>query len=52
MVEYQLGGWDLSELAKNPKSLAFQKQIQELKKQAIKTLKNTDCAKDFLKIEL
>ncbi len=33
MVEYQLGGWDLSELAKNPKSPAFQKQIQELEKQ-------------------
>jgi len=36
MVEYQLGGWDLSELAKNPKCLAFQKQIQELEKQAKK----------------
>jgi len=34
--EFQLGGWDLSELAKNPKSIAFQKQIQELEKQAIK----------------
>ena len=30
MVEFQLGTWDLSELAKNPKSPAFQKQIQEL----------------------
>ncbi len=36
MAEYQLGGWDLSELAKNPKSPAFQKQIQELEKQAKK----------------
>jgi len=36
MSEYQLGGWDLSELAKNPKSPAFQKQIQELEKQAKK----------------
>ncbi len=36
MSEFQLGGWDLSELAKNPKSVAFQKQIQELEKQAIK----------------
>jgi len=34
--EFQLGEWDLSELAKNPKSIAFQKQIQELEKQAIK----------------
>ncbi len=36
MAEYQLGGWDLSELAKNPKSQAFQKQIHELEKQAKK----------------
>jgi len=36
MAEYQLGGWDLSELVKNPKSPAFQKQIQELEKQAKK----------------
>jgi len=36
MSEYKLGGWDLSELAKNPKSAAFQKQIQELEKQAVK----------------
>ena len=36
MSEYQLGGWDLSKLAKNPKSVAFQKQIQELEAQAIK----------------
>ena len=36
MAEYQLGGWDLSELAKNPKSLEFQKQIKELEKQAEK----------------
>jgi len=36
MVEYQLGKWDLSELAKNPKSKAFQKQIKELENQAKK----------------
>ncbi len=36
MTEYQLGKWDLSELAKNPKSPAFQKQIRELEKQAKK----------------
>ena len=39
MAEYQLGGWDLSELAKNPKSQAFQKQIQELES-AIPYMKN------------
>ena len=32
MSEYKLGGWDLSELAKDPKSPEFQKQIQELEK--------------------
>lgn len=36
MSQYQLGTWDLSELAKNPKSPAFQKQIQELESQAKK----------------
>ncbi|MDH3658309.1 MAG: M3 family oligoendopeptidase [Nitrosopumilus sp.] len=36
MTEYQIGEWDLSELAKNPKSPKFQKQIQELEKQARK----------------
>jgi len=36
MSEYQLGRWDLSELAKNPKSTAFQKQVQKLEKQAKK----------------
>ena len=36
MVEYQLGKWNLSELSKNPKSPEFQKQIQELEKQAIR----------------
>ena len=36
MAEFQLGTWDLSELAKNPKSPAFQKQIQELEQQAKK----------------
>ena len=36
MSSYQLGKWDLTELVKNPKSPAFQKQIQELEKQAKK----------------
>ena len=36
MTEIQLGRWDLSELTKNPKGSAFQKQIQELEKQARK----------------
>ena len=36
MANYKLGTWDLSELVKNPKSLAFQKQIKELENQAIK----------------
>ena len=36
MSDYQLGEWDLSELAKNPKSPQFQKQVQELEKQALK----------------
>ena len=35
MSSYQLGKWDLTELVKNPKSPAFQKQIRELKKQAM-----------------
>ena len=34
MAEYKLEQWDLSELAKNSKSPEFQKQIQELEKQA------------------
>jgi len=28
--EYQLGGWDLSEIAKSPKSPEFQKQIKDI----------------------
>jgi len=36
MAEYQLERWDLSELTKNPKSPAFQKQIKKLEKQAVK----------------
>ena len=36
MAEYELGKWDLSELAKNPKSPAFQKQIKDLENQARK----------------
>jgi oligoendopeptidase F len=33
---YKLKGWDLSELAKDPKSTAFQKQIKELEEAAKK----------------
>ena len=36
MAEYQLKEWDLSELAKDPKSSEFQKQISDLEKQAKK----------------
>ncbi len=36
MTEIQLGRWDLSELTKNPKGPAFQKQIMEVEKQARK----------------
>ncbi|MFQ5781842.1 MAG: M3 family oligoendopeptidase [Nitrosopumilus sp.] len=36
MSEFHLTKWDLSELANNPKSPAFQKQIQDLEKQAKK----------------
>ena len=36
MTNYKLGTWDLSELVKNPKSPAFQKQIKELESQAVK----------------
>jgi len=36
MTEYQLSRWNLSELAKDPKSPEFQKQIKELEKQAEK----------------
>jgi len=36
MAEYHLGEWDLSELARDPKSPAFQKQILELEKQSEK----------------
>ena len=36
MTNYKLGAWDLSELVKNPKSPAFQKQIKELENQAVK----------------
>ena len=36
MADYQLGQWDLSELAKKPNSPQFQKQVQELEKQALK----------------
>ena len=34
MTRYKLGQWDLSELATNPKSKEFQKQIQDLERQA------------------
>ncbi len=56
MAEFKQGEWDLSELAKNPKSSAFQKQIQELEKQAkkfekIKTkLDPKMSSKEFLRI--
>jgi len=30
MTEYHLGEWDLSELAKSPKSPEFQKKIKEI----------------------
>ena len=36
MTEYHLDKWDLSELAKDPKSPAFQKQIKELENQSKK----------------
>ena len=36
MAEYELGKWDLSELAKNPKSPQFQKQVIELENLAKK----------------
>ncbi|MGI9565558.1 MAG: M3 family oligoendopeptidase [Nitrosopumilus sp.] len=36
MTEYNLGQWDLSELAKSSKSPEFQKQIQDLERQAKK----------------
>ena len=36
MKEYKVGKWDLSELADNPKSPKFHKQIQELEKQTKK----------------
>jgi oligoendopeptidase F len=36
MTTYHPGIWDLTKLVKNPKSPAFQKQIKELEKQAIK----------------
>ena len=36
MSSYQIGKWDLTELVKNPKSPAFQKQICQLERQAIK----------------
>ena len=36
MIMHKIGKWDLSELAKNPKSPAFQKQIKELERQSEK----------------
>ncbi|MFB5611018.1 MAG: oligoendopeptidase F, partial [Nitrosopumilaceae archaeon] len=33
-MKYELGGWDLSDLVKNPKSPAFEKQIQLVEKKA------------------
>ncbi|GFN42309.1 MAG: hypothetical protein YK1312THETA_2720003, partial [Marine Group I thaumarchaeote] len=34
MKKYELGKWDLSDLVKNPKSPAFEKQIQLVEKKA------------------
>ena len=34
MKRYELGEWDLSDLVKNPKSPAFEKQIQLVEKKA------------------
>lgn len=34
MPEYELGKWDLSELAKDPKGPVFQKQIKDLEEMA------------------
>lgn len=34
-MKYELGRWDLSDLVKNPKSPAFEKQIQAVQKRAI-----------------
>lgn len=56
MSNYQLGEWNLSEIAKNPKSPEFQKRIEELQKMAtkfekIKTkLRPNLSSKQFLKI--
>ena len=56
MTEYKLGNWDLSELAKDSKSAEFQKQIQDLEKQAkrfekIKSKLNPKIpTKNFMKI--
>ena len=56
MSSFQLGKWDLSELAKDPKSKAFQNQILELEKDAasfekIKQKLNPKMSsKEFLKI--
>ncbi len=56
MSTFQLGKWDLSELAKDPKSKAFQNQILELEKDAasfekIKQKLNPKMSsKEFLKI--
>ena len=36
MVKYELGNWNLTELVKNPKSPAFEKQIQLVEKKAKK----------------
>ncbi len=57
MSEYELGKWDLSELAKNPKSPAFKKQIKDLENQAkkfekIKTSLNSKMTSKQFKIIL
>ena len=56
MSKYQLGEWDLTELAKNPKSPEFQKQVRELERQAKKfekiklQLKPKISSKNFMSI--
>ena len=57
MSQYQVGKWDLSELAKNPKSPEFQKQIKDLENQAkkfekIKTKLNSKMTSKQFKIIL
>ncbi len=56
MAKYELGNWDLTELVKNPKSPAFEKQIQMIEKKAKKfekiksNLNPNMTSKKFLKL--